>query len=759
MSHYTMRLVRTVLLGVSLLLPVTVARAGEFPASMSLQGFTGIMNSPTANVQKEGTFGFWYAKQRDHAFPYQHEDNYLFSVGLFSFLEAGGRVTVGLSPSANNDLSVQFKLTTAPFTPKDYPWLPSLAFGMQDIGLGDNGRFFRSTYFVGTSEIDRLRLSLGYGLGPDRMDGMFGGVELKVFDWLHLLGEYGTNDKSWGSGVSTAIGAPDLNVGVRVVTPDLFGYPVNLHSTLKSTVNNNPGTIDFTVGVQFSLGRDWHGKATSVIPSSIPAAAEPQAAAVAARQPLKAGENVITATAPAASATATGRILNSPVKAGPEEVPAGVVAEDRTRTETLRLLRDKLVADGFMNVRVGSNGTDLLVVEYENARYNQSQLDALGVVLGMVVKYVPDEFRTARLVLKTQNIRMLQVTVPTGVLGSFFRGTGTSDSLRDFVAVSYAIDASEGVDFVEEGSFASWFRSRLTLAPRLKTFVATEAAGLDYLLAFVPGLTVDLWKGAVLNTTANIPVVWSSGFDADGAPFRGFRNDPQLENLMLYQAIRPRHDFMVSLSGGMVANDVYGTINEAYWYSQDGNHRLGFLQGYGKDNSQLNRTGFYDNGIMKYSDNSVRTAYLGSYRYAYAPLDASLTVTGGSFWDNDTGIRTDLSRTFGDTSVSIFYKISRTAYDENYQVGGIQVAFPLTPRQGMKPYPVQVKGTDEWSYRLQTVTDSPNGANSVYVSIADNPPATSVIQTYYDRDRLTPEYVRNHLLRVRDAYRKYVQPE
>ena len=77
----------------------------------------------------------------------------------------------------------------------------------------------------------------------------------------------------------------------------------------------------------------------------------------------------------------------------------------------------------------------------------------------------------------------------------------------------------------------------------------------------------------------------------------------------------------------------------------------------------------------------------------------------------------------------------------------------------MKPYPVQVKGTDEWNYRLQTVTHSPTGANSVFIPIGETPPVKTVPQSYYDRDRLTPEYVKAHLLRVRDAAIRYVQPE
>lgn len=726
MSQHRKWFVRTSLSGIALAISVSAAVAGDFANALSLQGFTGIMNTPTANVQHEGTMAFWFAKQRDNAYPFEHEENYLFSVGLFPFLEAGGRVAVGLSPSYNNDISAQFKLTSAPFTWKEYPWLPSLAVGSQDVG--GTAHFFSTTYLVATEEISRLRLSIGYGFGPDRMDGLFGGAELKAFDWLYFLSEYD---------------AKDTNIGARVVSPDIFGYPAQLQATLKSALNNQPSSINFSIGVQFALGTDWRHRqppttftdtapTTSFVPSGTAASSAPSGAGASAAMPPAAG----------ASSASSGR-GSFPVKAGATDIPATAArVVPLSGTETLRSLRDKLVADGFMNVRVGARGTELLVIEYENARYTRSQLDGMGVALGMVVKYLPNDFIMVRLVPKVQGIKMLQLTIPSTLLGSFFHNAAKSENIGDLIEVTYRIDDSHDVDFLDEASFSGRFRSRLTLAPRLKTFVATEIRPLDYLLSFAPSLAVDLWKGALLNVAADIPVAWSNGFDTE--QLDRYRNDPQLESLMLFQAIRPRSDFIISLSGGMITHDVHGTVNEAYWHSKEGNHRLGFLQGFGKDNNE----------------NFKRTAYLGSYRYAYAPYDTSLTVTCGSFWDNDRGVRADLTRFFGDTSFSLFYKISRTAYDENYQVGGIRFSFPLTPRRGMKPYPVQVKGPDDWNYRLQTVTKSPSGANSVYVTIGEPPPGGNpASQSYYDRDRLTPEYIKSHLLRVRDAYIRYVGPE
>lgn len=713
---------------------VTASHAGEFANSFTLQGFTGILNTPTATIQKEGTMAAWFGRQKEQSGLYEHQNNYFFSVGMFSLLELGGRVSSGSGQTDNNDLSAQFKVSTAPFTPKKYPWLPSLAVGMQDLGGG--AHFFKTTYLVASEEINRFRFSLGYGFGPDRMDGVFGGAEIRAFDWLYLLGEYDTND---------------TNAGIRLVSPDLFGYPVNFHSSFKSALNHNPGTINFAVGLQFSLGTDWKRPSASGRPpesmtgNETPVSSvDPRAPAGIALSPVKAGAEELPVKAGVEAAKRAVSDMPSdlpgdmPIKAGLDEISAGKVAA--SPTALLITLRDRLVADGFNHVKTGSDATGLLVIEYENTRYNQSEMDAMGVVLGMVVDTADavKTFKMVRLVPKVQDIRMLQVAVPMTTLVQYYRDPRAYDAFRDVVVVAPFQTATD-VSYTEPASFSSLPRTRLVLAPRLKTFVASDVGVFDYELSLDPTVYVDLWKGAFVTASWNIPLAWSSQFN-DGGLFHNQWVGTEFDRLMVYQAFRPHKDVMVSVGGGMVEKGGYGDLGEAYWYSPKGDHRLGFQQGLSSNNDE----------------DFTRTMYLGSYRYRYAPLDAALTVSGGQFWDNDTGIKAEITRFFGDTEFSAYYKYSRTTYDQNYQVGGVRLAFPLTPRKGMKPYPVQVKGTGEWSYAQETVIAKQGEINSLSVSIGNTPQSDySVVKAYYDRDRLTPDYITTHLSRLRDAYMTY----
>jgi hypothetical protein len=168
----------------------------QFHSSLSLQTFSGILNTPNAFVLAEGTFHGLYTNQKESIWRGRgsYQDNYLFMVGLFNFLEIGGQLFE--APKIGRDLSGSVKMTSAPLT-SDYPLFPVLGAGIQDVGGG--ATYLQTKYLVLSEDVWRLRLSVGYGFGPDRMDGTFGGVEFKAHDWVYLLGEYDTKD--WNAGL------------------------------------------------------------------------------------------------------------------------------------------------------------------------------------------------------------------------------------------------------------------------------------------------------------------------------------------------------------------------------------------------------------------------------------------------------------------------------------------------------------------------------------------------------------------------------
>ena len=684
---------------VSLLAGIGNARGAEFHDALSLQGFTGLLNTPNARVTEPGTFYALYSNQEDVQWRERapRQENYLFSVGFFSFAEVGGRLTD--TPEVQvRDLSANIKIRI-PFIPKGYH-LPDVAFGMQDLGGGL--KFLQTKYIVATEEIWRSRLSIGYGSGPDRMEGVFGGIELKALDWLYFIGEYDTRD---------------TNVGARVVTPELFGYPVKVQFTAKSTLNHRSDNIEVGFGLQFPLGLDRHR------PSDAP------------RGKVE--------TAKGRSVRAGNPLFSQGIK--PPVI--GPAAPTKPNADAIRAamdsLQSSLVTDGFQNVRVGRSGKGMLVVEYENARYNWNELDGIGVVLGTVLQMEHREFKTVRLIIRKKGIRIIEVNAPLQDVAEFFADPGKYEQLNRKLGITTDVANEDGIVYLSEPANTSGLTSSVTVYPGLKNYVGTEVGVFDYLLSAKVDYFLNSWKGAVINARLDVPLSWSENFD-EGEAFDAERTDTRVDRAMLFQAFRLTPKIMVSLGGGMVLHDRYGTLNEAVWEPGDGKHRFLINQGYVKSPSD---SAAPDTKLL-----------LGSYRYYHGATDTYVTGTVGKFFDNDKGGSVELKRFFGDTAVSLFYKSSWTTDEEHVQAAGIQFAFPLTPRRDMKPRLLQVKGSDEWSYAQETKVVGTGNNNSVSSSNGVNPhPSYSLDRVFYNRDRLSETYIREHLLRIRDAYLKYVR--
>ncbi|MBC8018913.1 MAG: hypothetical protein H7X83_10405, partial [Verrucomicrobia bacterium] len=155
---------------------------------------------------------------------------------------------------------------------------------------------------------------------------------------------------------------------------------------------------------------------------------------------------------------------------------------------------------------------------------------------------------------------------------------------------------------------------------------------------------------------------------------------------------------------------------------------------------------------------------LGSYRYYYSPLDLSLEAAAGKFWAEDKGVSLELKRFWEDTAVSFFYKNTKGTDQKRWQAVGIQFSVPLTPRRDMTPLAkLQVRGSDEWSYAQATTLkndnlNSPRGELNWLAPypLAINPqPAQALYRSFYNRDRLSEGYIRQHLDRLREAWLKY----
>lgn len=685
----------------------TAAELPAFHSALSLQGFTGILNTPSAHVTREGDFYGLYTNQEESKWrkktPFQ--DNYLFNVGFFNFLEIGGRFFE--APRKGRDLSANVKITSAPLT-KNYPLLPVIAAGIQDIGGG--ATFLRTKYLVATEDIWRLRLSLGYGAGPDRLDGVFAGAEFKAHDWVYLLGEYDTNE---------------TNVGVRAVIPPFWKIPFSFTATAKTSLDYKPG--DFEIAVGFTVPLDFS------MPDKKPA---PTGSA------YKSADSEPTAVLPAPATALTSMVPPSVSKnATATTGTISRVAIDKCQAD----IRDRLISSGFLNVQVGHRDQALLV-EYENTHFNHNELDAIGVVAGIAsILSEGSSFEDLQIVVRKRNIAMISISTKLEKLRSFLNGTTTPASFGKALDITQKID-NRGTNYIGGDSNSNFLKTSLMLSPGLATWVGTEVGVFDYLLSLKPEVTLPLWKGAVVNARWDVPLSWSDNLE-DGKAFRGSRKNSRMERLMLFQGVSLFPGVIANIGAGMIYHDNFGVFNELTWTPGAGNHRIRLAQGWNRHSETHKQD----------------EVFLGSYRYYFAPFDLSLEATAGKFIAQDRGFVFELKRFFGDTSVSAYYKNSTATDSKKWDAAGLSFSFPLTPRKDMKPGILQVRGADQWNYAQETTLKNNNYGNkrgslnyfAPYPLTVTPQPTVGLLQAYQNRDRLNGAYIRQHLENLRDSWLRF----
>lgn len=661
------------------LLPCSLP-AGDPPlgGSPSLQGFTGLLNIPDALIAPEGHVFASYNNQIDPRYLGKNGwwDNYFVNIGVLPGLEGGFRFIESRLGQGPRDLSV-FGKYQIPGLPA---WGPRLAIGSQDYPGA--APFFRTNYAVATQDLGPLRMTAGYGHGPQRMKGVFGGAELRVTDWMQLLAEHDTKDRSGGIRLGVPSGwLPD---GVR------------LGGILKRTLGGQGARSDVAVYVRFPLGHEVARREARV---TAPAALLP-AGPVQTRDP----EGRALPGGRADSAPGSGALVAA------------------------------LVSHGFEDVQVGHAGRTL-VVRCENSRYNHSELDGLGVILGMATAHASEPASAIRVVLLNHRLPVLSVEAPLDSLRSFFlEGEEAArvvlPDLRTRLLVTGPGLGVEGERVAYEAKAVNTgaLRPRLLIYPGLASTIGSEVGAIEHRLSILPDLFLPLWSGAGLNARWDFPVSWSENY-RPGALFgtRGTYN--RLDRLMLQQTLPVLPGLTTQVAVGQYQYGDRGWMNQTIWSPGEGRH-------------QLQLTG----GRLQDDGHRIKETLIGTYRLYLPSLDSHLLASYGTFLNGDTGYRIDLRRHFGDTVLALFY--ARTAHS----MTGFTFSFPLTPRRDMKPGLVQVRGSEQWRWGLTTTLFTPN-YNPLVPGLAETPSTPHGLrEAIHDQDRLKGSYLRSHLARLREAY-------
>lgn len=170
----------------------------SWPASPSLEGTSGLIRIPTADVIADGHLlaGISYMGEEHSRIVSAKTDAMpLFvGIGFLPNLELVGKLTIFHDVKAYNwnyNLDRSFNAHYRILPQKRH--VPALAIGAQDVTFGTTSSYLgKSQYLVGTWAEDRYRLHVGYG--RERLSGPFGGIDyaLRADQRLQLMIDYDT---------------------------------------------------------------------------------------------------------------------------------------------------------------------------------------------------------------------------------------------------------------------------------------------------------------------------------------------------------------------------------------------------------------------------------------------------------------------------------------------------------------------------------------------------------------------------------------
>lgn len=696
---------------------VQVVFGSEFTHSVSYQGFTGVINTPNASVINEGDFTFHFDNQFDNCLRgYDHnkihngEQNYIFGTGIFPYVEIQGRLSEAKGYHRDLSANIKFEL------PFKYKYLPNIAVGYQDIGSAVN--FYGNKYIVMDKEFWFVKASLGYGhsdvvpvsfsaINEKRMDGLFGALAVKTFDWLYLLAENDSREKF---------------AGARVHMPKNWSKSFKLDALITTNLTdkyNNSIGINLTFPLYENTQSYEHRETI-----------EKNINNVKRVQDVKEEKTDLNISISLPKYKAEEKLLN------------------------IQRVKTKIKNLGIENITIATNG-DTIYVAYENGVFLMNDLDAMGSVLGILNKTKYKKF-----VLEQMRSKTVVVTIRGNLekAREFYETPNivTKESFTNTLEKVSPIDLSEYKMIVEKANDSS-FRPKIEFAPVVKTFIGNEFGLFNYMLWLRTKAVINLYEGINISAVGDIHIANSEIDNHDYDWFmKLYERNSHMESVMLHMS-NNIFSGVNTLSAGAFEENFSGVMDQ--YIFNISNHTFKIKMGYFEQ---------YKSG-EKYKEDFFgkigrRQVYLAKYSYLLENYDTLAEINFGRYWNQDVGFDVKLKRYFGDVAISVFVSQSKPFFkkailsEETDKFAGMSIEVPLTLRHTPLFKYGQIKGTSSFDYKVQTTIAREDGVNTIVTGSNYDPEMPISSEEYfYNRNRLQKSYIQRHAFRLVESYEKYVK--
>ncbi len=679
---------------------------------LATSGGSGGMNVPDGRTLPEGVAVFGFNNLRDPQFAkYARGDNYQFGIGLFRYLELSGRLAnfpvnkegdIGV-----RDLSANLKISM----PKMFRNQPDIAIGLNDLGGGAAN--FQSKYIVASDTFGLLRVMAGTANGKPYLSRFFGSVALAlgntgVSTWVER------NNAAWHAG---------LRYGSEPIS--YLGNAQIVATAQRSFGAHAPDGSKFTrpvLGIHLAIP---FGDASS---RSRHAAFEPGPIWTPRGSD---GPDQLRLT-PAVTTVASTWVptVKDTMEARPVSIPG--VQKTGLQWQSMRKMRAELVKAGLERVRVGRDG-DTLILEYENHRYNQNEVDAIGIVLGVGTMLAPDGVKRVAAVAKKADLALYMTSVDQLAYRRFVGGS-EAETMRSLLTFQYRPTYSSALEWFDEVEGPRGY-SRIRIDPSLSKFVGTEVGVLDYSLAADIQGFVPLWKGAELTTSYMVNLAESSNV-AQGV-FQYAQQPSGVKAAVLSQSFWLTDRILnVSTVGKFRYHDT-GVQNETLFFVPGRDDQVHLQYTHLRHPEKVGT--------------SVVNAGSVSYLWNYQPLNMSVEAGYNRFVGGDYGPSIQINRWFGNVQAQMFMR--RNNLETKI---GFGLAFPLTPRQGMRPGLTHLEGSGSFPLQLQTKLAKSGQCNCITKGIVEEMPMVySGKSIFFNQGKIGKDYLLSQLQRMRDAALMY----
>lgn len=682
------------------LLPLVIV-AAEPKASMSFQGYSGLINTPTATLFDDGKFYTQYSNQVETRNGYRDGSNYNFAVGLWENIEVSGRLAdynFG-GESGLTDLSANIKLGI-PYIPKD--WF-SLAVGIQDIGGAAN--YFDAKYAVASKNIiENISLSLGVGQSDSaqgRLDGVFAGIAWQPYNWAKLSIEYD---------------AADTQAGLHLSSPENWlTHGIQLTSNLLVSSTNEALKDDFYYGVGLIVPLNFNSSNNFTYNQ------------VAEKKPPTKQQSSL------ANTNAKNSVKNS------------------STVELLRL-KESLLNEGFESIEVGETDTNTAYIEIENHLYNRNQIDGLGVILGILNQEVQYHYTHFTLVLKEREVPILVVKGNLAEYDGFLRDNRAlkldiSTNTYSNQQVTSIVNSNSNDHF--------WLKPRFTFWPGLVSRIGTEYGAFDTSLALISHVELPLWPGGAVTAQHTTQIAETKNFE-NGEFFSDEKQATGLQEYSFHQTFSLPYSIKNMASFGKYRDTYNYLANEVRWQNISGNHKLNLFTARYENQIIPDKKPYPGCNILfiqcwPANEPQQRDVIVGKYKYYSAHLNSSAELQVGQYWQQDKGVVVKLERMFGDVSINLTYKNTKIDNEESNQFIGLGFSVPLTPRKDYNNKYFQVRGKPQWQYSVNTLIGKSH--NNLTPGAGDDTQMFyNLDDTFYNHDRLSSAYIYANANRLKQAY-------